>query len=290
MAIQNYAIIDHVGSLDEKDLNIYSKVYKDAKKAGFEKDKSLFTMKKICILESPYAKEVTQKMKYRVRYQKNPQIVYFICPTLDFKTECEVKRWHDRGIEVRIYETLGNAEYTYKDFFDTHQIDIDGKASINRRLAEIWAPAFGYGFSAPISRIQSDNHIENFSKRPDHDEIVASGETHFTKPFTSDETFLEMNRCIAPDSEIKEFRKYIDAYLALTGCRIDTKVGATFGSVEGNTSALAEFLNPDYIICETCRRPMKVHTGDCECPHCLNRFSEDIVLTAYYDDSSDFED
>lgn len=273
-----YAIIDHVGSLTyAENKDIYKKVYIQAK----HDDLKAYTVKKICQIESPYAREITSKMKYRVRYQKNPVKVYIVCDKLDANVEYIEKIWESRGITTEIFEANG--------FMESHQIDFDGKASINRRLAEIWAPAFGYQFSAPITRVQNVNNIENFSKRPDFEEMVASGETHYTKPFTSSEMFLEMNRCIAPDSEIKEFREYLNAYLTLTGCEIDTKVGATFGSVSGNTSALAEFLNPDYIICEHCNRPMKLHTGDCECPQCATKFDEEYILDTYFEDSSDLD-
>lgn len=290
MVITNYAIIDHVGSIDESDLNVYKKIYIKAKHEGFEKNKSLFTMKKVCLADSPYASKVTDKMKYRVRYQKNPQKVYFICPEVTFKVECEIKKWHDRGIPVRVFEVLGNAEYEYKDFYDTHQFDTDGKASINRRIAEIWAPALGYSFSAPITRIQRDNNIENFTKRSDHDALVEAGETHYTKPYTSSETFLEMNRCIAPDAEIKEFRQYLDNLLLLTNCRIDTKVGASFGSVSGNTSTLQEFLDIDYTICEHCNRPMKVKFGLGHCTHCSSEVDDRDWIVPYVEDVSDFSE
>lgn len=286
--ITHYAVIDHVGSIDEADLSVYTKVYHRAASEGYTKNKDLFTMKKFCELNwNPYSRKPMDltKMKYAMRHQKNPQKVFFICPELNYSAEREAQKWHDRGIKVRIFEANTGADYDYEDFFDTHQIDIDGKASINRRLAEIWAPAFGYSFSAPITRIQRDNNIENFTKRPDHDELIASGETHYTKPFVSAETFLEMNRCIAPDSEIKEFRQYLDSYLQITGCRIESKVSASFGSITGNISMLQEFLNPDYIICESCFRPHKVHTGDCECPHCQHVINGDITLSPYFDDS-----
>lgn len=286
--MKNYAIIDHVGSIETDVRVAYSKVFTKANGEGYNKD-NLFTMKKVCMMESPFAKEITDKMKYRIRYQKNPNKVYFICPEVNFYVEREIVKWTDRDIPVRVFEIDRNREYDYETFFDTHQYSFhDNRMSVNRRLAEMWAPAFGYQFSAPISRIDREMNAENFCKRPDHDELVASGETHFTKPFTNEETFLEMNCCIATDSEIKEFRKYLDEYLAFTNCTIDTKVGASFGSVSGDTSALAEYLDPDYIICETCKRPHRLHQGDVECPHCKAVMTEDIVLETYFEDS--FED
>ena len=291
MAIKKYAIIDHVGSIDERDLTIYRKVYKMSSKDGYDKT-NCFTMKRFCQMNwNPYTSKVLddvtlKRMKFAIRHQKNPEKVYFICPTLDWNAECEIQKWHERGVKVHVFEVYNNTDYDYEDFFDTHQFDWDGKASINRRLAQIWAPAFGYSFSAPITRIQHENNIENFTKRPDHDRLVEAGETHYSKPYTSSETFLEMNRTIATDAEIKEFRQYLDSYLTLTGCKIDTKVGASFGSASGNISMLQEFLNPDYIICESCNRPHKVHTGDCECPHCKHIIFGDFVLSPYYEDNN----
>ena len=294
--ITKYALIDHVGSLEEEDLSVYNKVYKKANKDGYDKS-NLFTMKKFCQMNwNPYTRQTLtadklKAMKFAMRHQKNPEKVYFICPTLDYNTEREVQKWHDRGVKVHIFEVNAHTEYDYEDFFDTHQFDWDGKASINRRIAEIWAPAFGYSFSAPVIRYQRENNIENFTKRPDHDALVESGETHFSKPYTSHETFLEMNRCVATDAEIKEFRQYLDAYLRLVHGTIDTRIGSSFGAFVGdNVSELQEFLNPDYTICSECGRPMKVHTGDCECPHCRHIHNEDVILTAYYEDSSDFDE
>ena len=270
MSIKNYAIIDHIGSLTSgENKRIYKKVYAQAK----ADELTAYTVKKICIQESPYCKEITSAMKYRIRYTKNPVKVYLVCDSLDVNAEYILNIWESRGIAVEVFEANG--------FLDTHTIDIDGKASINRRLAEIWAPAFDYQFSAPITRVQRETNIENFSKRPDYELMVESGETHFTKPFTNAETFLEMNRCIAPDSEIKEFRKYFDAYLTCTGCEIDTKVGASFGSIKGNTSELTKFFACDYIICEECGRPHKSRTGETECPHC----SKATVKTYFTDDT-----
>lgn len=294
--ITKYAIIDHVGSIDSNDLSVYTKVYHKANLDGYDKS-NLFTMKKFCQMNwNPYTRKTLddnalRAMKFAMRHQKNPEKVYFICPEINYTTEREIQKWHDRGIKVRVFEVNNNAEFDYEDFFDTHQFDFDGKASINRRIAEIWAPAFGYTFSAPITRIQRENNIENFTKRSDHDTLIESGETHYSKPYTSMETFLEMNRCVATDAEIKEFRKYLDAYLKLVHGNIDTRIGSSFGAFVGdNVSELQEFLNPDYIICSECGRPMRVHTGDCECPHCQHTFAEDIILDVYYEDSSDFDE
>lgn len=260
--ITKYAIIDHVGQLTtSENKKIYHKVYQHAK----ADELTAYTLRKICIAESPYAKEVTSKMKYRARYQKNPTKVYVVCNAIDPSVENIIQIWESRNIPVMVFEANG--------FIETHQLDLDGEYDRKRRIAETWAPAIGWSFSAPVTRIQRELVPDNFCKRPDHDLLVASGETHFTKPFTNADTFLEMNRCIATDKEIEEFYTHL-RYLW------DTKV-------DGHR-LIEDMLEPDYILCPTCGRPMRVHTGEHECPHCDAKFEEDAIFTAYFEDS--FED
>ena len=260
--IKDYAIIDHVGSLtSSENKKIYKEVYTQAK----AEDLTAYTLRKVCIADSPYCREVTSKMKYRARYVKNPTKVYIVCDTLDATVESITQIWESRNIPVEIFEA--NA------FVRTHKIDIDGQYDRKRRIAETWAPAIGWSFSAPVTRIQTLNNIENFSKRPDHDALVASGETHFSKPFTNADTFLEMNRCIATDQEVDEFYTHL-RYL--------------WDTVVDGHRLVEDMLEPDYILCPACGRPMRIHTGSHECPHCDAQFEEEIAFTAYYEDS--FED
>ena len=295
--ITKYAIIDHVGSLtSQENKKIYKAVYAQAK----AEDISAYTLRKVCKADSPFAREITSKMKFRARYTKNPQKVYLICDSLDTSAEFVKNIWEERNITVEVFEVNG--------FIESHQIDLDGKASINRRLAEIWGPAFGYSFSAPVTRIQNENNIENFSERSERKQLrmnpelatVDINETHFTKPFTSAEMFLEMTRCIAPDSEIKEFRQYLDAYLSIVGGRIDTRLGSSFGAFIGNASALQEFLNPDYTICPHCKRPTNLRNHKDQygkehnnpvCIHCDTEIDIlNIPTDTYYEDSSDIDE
>lgn len=260
MAIQNYAIIDHIGQLTgTENRRIYKKVYLKAK----EDNLTAYTLKKVCMADSPYAREVTSPMKYRARYQKNPCKVYIVCDSLDSTVESVMQIWESRNIPVELFEVNG--------FIETHKIDLGEEPDRKRKIAETWGQALGWQFSAPVTRIQREIVPENFCKRPDHDALVASGETHFTKPFTTSEMFLEMNRCIAPDSEIEAFYQHI-SYLWKT-------------EVNGR-KLIYDMLEPDFIICESCHKPMRIHTGDCECPHCQTRFAEDIILDTYYEDSS----
>ena len=92
MAITKYAIIDHVGSItSEQNLDIYNKIYAKGETEGFKKKKTCVTLKTVCLRDSPRAKQVTDKMKHRVRCIKKPTKVYFICNKLNSKSEAEAR-------------------------------------------------------------------------------------------------------------------------------------------------------------------------------------------------------
>lgn len=295
--IKDYAIIDHVGSIDE-DVSInavYRKIYLKATKDGFQKD-TTFKMKEICKAESPYAREITDKMKLRVRHTKNPKRVYFICPELNYYTERELKKWYDRCIDVTVYEANHNFIYNYETVYDTLKYNFhSSEASINDRICEMWGPAFGYEFNAPITRVDNVLVPDNYCKRPDHDKIVNTPETHFTKPLTKCERFFEYNCTCESDKRKKEFLQKFAYFLKLTGCTIDLTLGATFGAVTGNVKSLNEFLEIDYTICTECGRPRNTRNHkdkygnsslNAICPHCETEFDSDVQESStYYDDS-----
>ena len=290
MAITKYAIIDHVGSLTgAENKRIYQRVYAQVK----QDDLQAYTLKKVCMADSPYAREVTSKMKYRARYQKNPQKVYLICDTLDSTAESVMQIWESRNIPVEVFEVNG--------FIETHELDLDGKFSKRRRIAAMTAPAFGYTFSAPPIRFQNEIVADNFCKRPDHDRMVASNDNHYTKPYTSAEVFLEMNRCIAPKKEIDKYiDEYLLPYLEFTGCEIETKLGANFGAISGDIDKLQEYLDIDYTVCKCCGHFRNIHNHKDKfqrfskfaiCPNCNTEYEEDsIECSPYYEDSSDVDE
>lgn len=291
MSITNYAIIDRVGSISTNIKFVNKAVYDKAEKDGF-KDK-VYEMKKICMADSPYAKEVTDKMKWRVRHTKNPEKVYFVCPELNYYTERELKKWYDRCIDVVVYEANTHHIYDYKTEYDLYDYSFhDTKTSIKDRIAEMWGPAFGENFDAPITRIDNTLDAYNYCKRPDHDAIVASGETHFTKPFTRKERFYQFNCSRLTKAQRDEFLTKFDYYLKVSNCTIDTTLGANFGAVSGNVELLKKFLDIDYTICENCSRPHKLHQGDIECPHCQTVFTEEYILGRYFEDNytDEYED
>lgn len=356
-AITHYAIIDHVGSLNEQQMrNTYNKVYSQAKKDNFEKDKNLFTMKKFCEKNyNPYTRKRLegvrlQNMKFAMRHQKNPSEVYFVCPTLYKSTEREVRKWAERGIKVHIYEANPSAEWTmplqkplvvpaeyysekdpvakqklfdpsanvkkgatlkmhapadyiydhammsastdieYEDFEATHEYAWDSSANKIRRLVDMLAPAFGIRLSAPAIRFDRERVPENYIKRSDFERMSQSGETHFTKPLTSSTKFLTHHRCVATEAEIKNAWVQIAGYLSVAGCTVCMEIGNNFGSISGDIVTLKrEYLDIDYMICEECGRPMKVHQGENECPHCGAIYEEEIAYSVFYDDAY-FED
>ena len=76
MAITNYCIIDHVGSLTQEQISpAYDKIYTIAKNDGFEK-KFCFTLKAVCQKAwNPYSRtaltqDKLKSMKIAMRYQK----------------------------------------------------------------------------------------------------------------------------------------------------------------------------------------------------------------------------
>ena len=301
MAITNYAIIDRVGSVSANIKDVNKRIYTKAEKDGF-KDK-VYEMKKICLADSPYAREVTDKMKWRARHTKNPERVYFVCPELNSFSERELKKWYDRCIEVWVFEADHNFIYKYETVYDTHRYTFhDDKASVLDRIVEMYGPALGYNFEAPVTRIDNVLVPDNYCKRPDHDSITASGETHFTKPFTRKERFFEYNCTLIPEKQKKECLQKLAYLLKLTDCTIDLTLGATFGALTGNTKLFSTFLEIDYTICKACGRPRNIRNhkdkyGNTSlnsiCPHCETEFSEDTLNpSTYYEDSyrDEYED
>ena len=306
----HYAVIDHVGSLSEDDMKaIYKKVFAQTAKDGYEKDKTCFTMKNFCkrqynrYTSKPLTGARLQSMKYAMRNQKNPEQVYFICPQLYKSTEREVRKWAERGIPVTVYEVNEDCEYkyehfmmsastdpSYEDFEATHKYAWDSKADTIRRLVDMLAPAFGIMLSAPAIRFDRDRVPDNYLKRPDFDRMTASGETHLTKPFTSSAKFLTTYRCVATDEEVRNAWRQIANYLMEANCTVCMEKGDRFGSITGDIVTLKnEYLDIDYMICEQCGRPMKMHQGENECWHCGAVYEEDVAYSVFYDDAY-FED
>lgn len=275
MAITTYAIIDHVNSLTSADSKkMYDQVYAQAKADKL----TAYTMKKACLMDSPYAREVTNKMKYRIRYQKNPTKVYFICDHVDESVEKILSIWTTRGIEVQVFEA--------------HPLIAYSKDSALRRVAEVWGTPIGWLFSAPITRIQRENNLELYIKRHDHDMLVASGETHITKVSTRCESFITQQRATATDEEIACFVTDLQGRAKLAGGWIDTDPqSSTFCCfMDGDIYTMNALMEVDYEVCPKCRKPRRIRAGQPMCQYCSEELFDEEPIVTYYDDSFEESD
>ena len=249
--ITDYAIIDHVGQVSAIS-NLYTRAYDEAMHEGIAQT---FTLKKVCMMCSPYAREVTNKMKWFNRFNKHPKKVFMICSdAFDPKVQFTADAWMDRGIEVEFITeepepTLG---------FET--------VSRARRCAMIWGTALGWQFSAPLFRdAQRPEQIDMYTARPDmENESGSYGAKRFTRP----ESFVKAFRAVASEDECEKFfQHYIYLY---------------------KNNLLEEFLEPDWTLCPDCKRP--VYISSSECQWCSHEFDDSIEFETFYDDSYENQD
>ncbi len=255
MTITNYALIDHIGQVANIS-EIYKTAYAEA--SSFEK---VFTMKKVCEAYSPYAKEITQKMRWYHRYNRTPQKVFIVCGSFDEKVAAIQQVWEDRGIETELIEEDNQPTY-----------DFGLEISRYRRCAMIWGKALGWTFSAPLTRDVRENTPDPWQARPDSrkkskDEVLLRDMPgmHISKISTKPETYLNAKHTIASEEEcIQFFQHYRWLY---------------------ENNLLAESLEPDYTICPTCGRPIRLGTAEeIACDYCDTVVTSDVIET-YYDDS-----
>lgn len=220
--MKNYCIIDHAGSV-----GAFRALYKKAFAAAAEYEKA-FTLKGVCEAYSPFAKEVTSKMKFYHRYNRTPQHVFLVCASR-FTPQAQFIAgiWEDRGIGVTYIEEDVPVTHTY--------IEEISKA---RRCAFIWGAALGWPFSAPLFRDPRCEEIDMYTKRED----LNSNEAAYAAKRNSR---LEGLRSVASEEECKEFMHHY-AYLY-------------------KNNLLAESLEPGWMLCPNCGRP--VHEG-AECTWC----------------------
>lgn len=267
--ITNYALIDHVGSVEDAK-KIYNKTYKIAAHDGFvnsKESKTVWTMKQVCATMSPYASEITDKMKYRARYTKHPQMVYLVCDTIESsKVEFIKSIWEERNIPVTIIsEQDGCIEpEAPKTFYYGLEI------SIYRRCALIWANALGWTFSAPLIRNSNIITADPWQKRPDAKEMRELIGDHISKISTNPEKFQDAFLTVASEDECKAFFQH---YRWL---------------YENNL--LAESLEPDWTLCPTCGRPIRLGTAESiKCDYCDTEVHSEVFET-FYDDSYEDSD
>lgn len=248
--IVKYAVIDHVGQV----VNI-----KETYEKAFElaSDYEAYTLKKVCQASSPYAREITNKMKWYQRYNRNPHMVFIVCGTYDNSVMAVQSAWEDRGIPTQIVEEEPNPTY----FFGM-------EISRYRRCAMIWGSALGWSFSAPLVRDEAVNYKGEMNlgrpieeEKLHRDELTSYKAVRYTSPEAFQERFLE----VASEDECIEFFKH---YRWL---------------YENNL--LADSLECDYAICPTCGRPHKISQD--RCTWCDTEF-ETIEVKEFFDDNSKY--
>jgi len=243
MAITNYAIIDHAGSVGANKA-LYKKAFAAAK--GYEK---VFTLKNICQQFSPYAREITNKMKFFHRYNRTPKHVYIVCASqFDAKAKFIASIWDDRNIPVTFIEENPAPQV---------QSNVISKA---RRCALIWGSALGWTFSAPLFRDSYTESIDMYTKRPNNNNIESG--SYAAKRTTDPQKYFEAFRKVASEQECLDFFQHY-RYLY-------------------KNNLLAEFLEPDWFICPDCGRPVRISSESCQ--WCDHEFDA-IEFESFFEDS-----
>ena len=291
MAITNYALIDHVGSVEDMK-KIYNLAYELAAEAGFyKKDKSVWTMKATC-LTFPNAQktmatpESYKKLKNVVRFNKHPKHVYLICDTIensDVKTALWI--WEQNFTPVTVISEYDGV------IEDTREYDFDLEISMYRRCALIWSRALGWEFSAPLIHNNQLNTPDSWLKRPEYQEIVEiqNGDiitradvlgNHISKISTNPDKFVDTFHTIAPEKECKAF---FEQYLFYKG--FDRQADGSIKFNEERGDQIAYFLEPDWTLCPTCGKPVRLGTAESIiCDYCDTKLHSEVFET-YYDDS-----
>lgn len=202
---KNYAIIDQIGSFDENRnvKKIYKRFFEIASEEGFAKN--TYTMKKFCEKNWKGRKEMSNEklksMKWAMRNDKNPAKVYLLCEEYTKDAKYAAEKWADKGVVTEVF-VFSEKEH----FFLELPMFADGEIPWKRRLCQIWAPALGWTFSAPIWRETNQNSLDNYMERQDRKELMENTATasHITKTYHTREAFLKHNREICPEEEIDE--------------------------------------------------------------------------------------
>lgn len=245
MSVKNYAIIDHAGSVGACKA-LYKRAFDTAKE--FEK---VYTLKAVCKAYSPYAKEITNKMKYFHRYNRTPKKVYIVCASqFDPKAQFIASIWENRDIPVSFIEE-NQAPVTH--------IETVSKA---RRCALIWGSALGWSFSAPLFRDPYTESIDMYTKRPARPDGSTETGSYAAKRTTNPNNYIESFRAVAPEAECIAFMEQYAYYY--------------------KNGILAECLEPGWKLCPTCGRPVR-ETAD-HCQWCETEL-EAVEIDTFWDDS-----
>lgn len=263
----NYAIIDHVGSLESSE--IMKVVYKMAYDISDKKE--TYTMKNFCklISKNPNTR-VSDKQKNFVRFNKHPQEVILICSVFNTTAQWTAETWAERTEKLTVIEAetmdVFDLRELHPEWFATKYAAED---SIYRRCANIWSRALGWSFSAPLYRDYKINATECYIRnttvlKDKHSKIRIED---LSKVSTRPDSYLKA-QTIAPEEECKAFFEYYK-YLQ-------------------TNNLLADSLEAGYELCPDCGRPIYESAEDCD--WCTYHREAPLNYTTYYDDSYIDED
>ena len=303
--LTNYAIIDHIGSLDSK--ATVQKAYSIAYSLVPE-GREAYTLKKVCFTVNPNVKEL-KKMKNAMRMQKNPEQVVLITANM-YSARWALRQWMERVNDITVINFENPESYevlTLKDIDPTltKQWEVHPETLRKRLCADIWADALGYTFSAPIFPGELDISVDMHTRRPNLDPSIdkdtdwkvgtrnryfddkkqiwkedivyevdnrpewKSHRTGIAKPTTRPEKFRRY-KVIATDAEIDEFYQFYK-FLWANKC-------------------LEEFLVEDYSICPHCGRPVYNKTEDDRCTYCDTQNPNNIGEIIRYFDTEELDE
>lgn len=263
---RDYCIIDHIGSL-ESDV-VMKKAYSIAYSLT-QYPKTTYTIKRFCqmLSRNPETK-VSDKQKNFVRFNKHPEQVILICsvsngiwnehtkefelddPNADYdrisgKIKWIAEKWAERSDSVTII-ACNDTTVEVRSMNEEHPEWFSCKDpvdSIYRRCANVWSRALGWQFSAPLYRDNASEIDVMKYKRSDAKLFKDQPGAHVTKTNHSPASYLN-SKALASEDECREFFNYYK-YLKLAGI-------------------LEESLEPDYMICPECGRPMRRTAEDCD--------------------------
>lgn len=290
----NYAIIDHVGSLESTDIMkaCYNLAY-----ALSEKEKT-YTMKRFCQLISRNPEtRVSDKQKNFVRFNKHPEEVILICNELNTSAQWIADVWAEKTDKLTVIEGSTGDVYTMEDlhpeWFAERYILQD---SIYRRCANIWGKALGWSFSAPLYSTPRSESIENYHRGKANIAALIQAESHINKYNNKKHVREELQ---------KNFREHPERFQRNTTSKIASRPESYLKSKAVATEEecrqffthykwlqqhhmLAESLEAGYTLCPHCGRPIYESAEDCD--WCTYHREAPMNFTPYFDDSFNEED
>lgn len=295
-AVTEYAIIDHVNTLDKKVSGpCYTEAYRTAIKHYKIPEERVYKMKEFCNKVATHKNwdksDYGRGFKFKVRNRYNPSIVILICDNINnLSAKQAYNAWTKHGVKVEVIQA--NQFEKEHQFYSTN--------SKRRQTVANWAYACDWSLSAPLTRDVNINSLETYCKRTDAEDLRKAGEMHITKVSSRPESFLEQQRTVAPKAEVERLHSTAFACrrFALTHPHAIDKV---FWRTDGFD--VEEFFDIDKVKCPHCGKAMNPHnhkdanqreTEFVICTNCETRFSEDVFevfdCKPYYEDNGDDND